>query len=78
MVDEMFDAAMDIADSEDSVLAYSSSSSSQQQSGTQASQSNVSGRSTVLLSELTASDRIVHADFRKNFNLDFFDDQDLE
>jgi len=31
-----------------------------------------------LLSHLTANDRIVHADFQKHFDGDFFNDQDLK
>lgn len=30
-----------------------------------------------LLSELSANDRLTHGDFQKDFQLDFFDDQDL-
>jgi len=30
-----------------------------------------------LLSELTANDRVVHAEFQKQFDIDFFNDNDL-
>ena len=30
-----------------------------------------------LLSELTANDRVVHAEFQKQFDIDFFNDTDL-
>ena len=30
-----------------------------------------------LLNELTANDRTIHSDFQNKFNIDFFDDKDL-
>jgi len=33
--------------------------------------------SSSLLSELTANDRVVHGEFQKQFDLDLFDDKDL-
>jgi hypothetical protein len=35
------------------------------------------GSAASLLSDLTANDRTAHADFQKQFGLDFFDDKDL-
>ena len=35
------------------------------------------GAAASLLSELTSSERCVHANFQKNFNVDLFDDSDL-
>ena len=31
-----------------------------------------------LLSQLTSNDRTVHAEFQNTFEIDFFDDQDLQ
>ncbi len=39
---------------------------------------NSSNASSALMSDLTNSDRTVHADFKSNFGIDFFDDDDLQ
>ena len=64
LVDEMLDGGqMDIVnDHDDSGLSG------------QASQQN----SSSLLSELTANDRVVHGEFQKQFDLDFFDAKDVK
>ena len=64
MVDEMFDGSqMDIGDNEDSAAASTGMGGA--------------GPASSLMSELTSSDRTVHADFYNNFG-DLFDDKNLD
>lgn len=80
MVDEMFDDqmhfAMEIVDSEDSTLTTASSSANAAANGSGAN-ANSENSSGILFNSLSAANQVVHNDFKKNFNIDFFDDFDL-
>ena len=52
----------EVLDSEDSVIAPNTSTTN----------------TTNLLNELTANDKIVHIDFQNNFQIDLFNDKDLQ
>ena len=78
MVDEMFDSSqMEVNDSEDSILMGSGHGSGLSgATGANGSQGSM-GPGSSLMSELSSSDRTVHADFFNKFG-DLFNDKDLD